>query len=75
ISPINPVVSPQGESKSEFEIFQLLSLKLGFGDEMTGTPNHWLKKMASPILEKGVTFKELQSGPVEMVPAEKNSLC
>lgn len=71
ISPINPVVSPQGESKSEFEIFQLLSLKLGFGDEMTGTPNHWLKKMASPILEKGVTFKELQSGPVEMVPAEK----
>ena len=26
------VVPPQGEAKSEFEIFQLLSLRLGLGD-------------------------------------------
>lgn len=68
ISPINPVVPPQGEAKSELEIFQLLSLKLGFGEEMAGTPSKWLQRMASPILDKGVTFEELQSGPVEMVP-------
>lgn len=71
ISPINPVIPPQGEAKSEFEIFQLLSLRLGLGDEMAGTPTKWLKKMASPILDKGVTFEELQNGPVEMVPAHE----
>jgi len=65
------VVPPQGEAKSEFEIFQLLSLRLGLGDEMAGTPTKWLKKMASPILDKGVTFEELQNGPVEMVPAHE----
>lgn len=71
ISPINPVTPPQGEAKSEFEIFQLLSEKLGFKEEMAGTPCKWLKKMASPILDKGITFEQLQKGPVEMVPADK----
>jgi hypothetical protein len=28
---VNPVISPQGEVKSEFEIFQLLADRLGFG--------------------------------------------
>lgn len=69
ISPINPVIPPRGETKSEFEIFQLLSEKLGFQERMEGTSTEWLRKMASPILDKGITFEELQNGPVEMVPA------
>lgn len=71
ISPINPVIPPRGEVKSEFEIFQLLSERLGFKEQMAGTPRQWLEKMASPIIDKGITYEELQEGPVEMVPADK----
>ena len=39
ISPINPVIPPQNEVKSEFEIFQLLSQRLGFLEEMSGNPS------------------------------------
>lgn len=67
ISPINPVIAPRGEAKSELEIFQLLSDKLGFGEEMRGSPKYWLKKIAFPILETGITLEELQTGPVKMV--------
>lgn len=71
VSPVNPVVPPQGEAKSEFEVFQLLSKRLGFEEEMSGTPEKWLEKIAAPIIEEGITLDELQKGPVEMVPKEK----
>ena len=67
ISPVNPMVSPMGGTKSELEIFQLLADKLGFGNEMDGNPSKWLQKIASPILEQGITFKEIQRGPVKIL--------
>ena len=71
VSPVNPVVPPQGESKSEFEVFQLLSKRLGFEEEMSGTPEKWLEKIAAPIIEEGISLDELQKGPVDMVPKDK----
>jgi len=71
VSPINPVISPQGEVKSEFEIFQLLAQKLGFGDEMSGSAKKWLKKLAAPILNQGITFEDLQKYPQKMVRETK----
>jgi anaerobic selenocysteine-containing dehydrogenase len=71
VSPINPVISPQGEAKSEFEIFQLLAQKLGFLDEMSGSAKDWLKKLATPILNRGVSFEDLQKAPQKMVPTSK----
>jgi anaerobic selenocysteine-containing dehydrogenase len=71
ISPINPVIPPQNEVKSEFEIFQLLSQRLGFSEEMSGKPSKWLKELASPILKKGFSLEELQNGPVKLVSASE----
>lgn len=67
VSPINQVVSPQGESKSEFEIFQLLAQRLGIFDEMSGSAKDWLKKLAVPILNKGIDFEDLQNVPQRMI--------
>lgn len=63
VSPLNPVVTPQGETKSEFEIFQLLSEKMGFEDEMSGTPGEWLLKIAAPILNLEINFEDLKKHP------------
>lgn len=71
VSPINPVIHPQGEAKSEFEIFQLLSWKLGFFDEMSGSAKDWLKKLAAPILNQGINFEDLQIAPQRMVPSSR----
>ncbi|OEC88623.1 MULTISPECIES: molybdopterin-dependent oxidoreductase [Methanobacterium] len=67
VSPINPVVPPQGEAKSEFEIFQLLARRLGIFDEMSGSAKDWLKKLAAPILGQGITFEDLQNAPQRMI--------
>jgi len=67
VSPVNQVVPPQGEAKSEFEIFQLLAERLDFKEEMSGDPKMWLEKMAKPILKQGITFEELQKAPQRMV--------
>ncbi len=67
VSPVNPVVPPRGEVKSEFEIFQLLAQKLGIFDEMSGSAGYWLKKLASPMLDKGITFEDLQNAPQRMI--------
>lgn len=71
VSPVNPAIPPQGEVKSEFEIFQLLSKRLGFEEEMSGSPKKWLEKLAAPILESSIGFYELQRRPVEMISADK----
>ena len=67
VSPINPVVPPQGETKSEFEIFQLLAQRLGIFDEISGSAKDWLKKLAAPILDRGINFEDLQNAPQRMV--------
>ncbi len=70
ISPINPVTQPHGEAKSEFEIIQQLSERLGIGDKMSGNPRKWLKKLVSPILDRGFSLGDLQKGPVKLVSAD-----
>nr|WP_319373513.1 molybdopterin-dependent oxidoreductase [uncultured Methanobacterium sp.] len=72
VSPVNPVVVPLGEAKSEFEIFQLLAGRLGFEEEMSGHPEKWLEKLADPILKMGISFEELQRAPQRMV--KKNDI-
>jgi anaerobic selenocysteine-containing dehydrogenase len=59
ISPINPVVNPLGECKSELKIFQELSIRLGFEEEMAGTHREWLKKLAEPIIKEGISLEDL----------------
>ena len=68
VSPVNPVIPPRGEAKSEFEIFQLLAQKLGISDEMSGSAGDWLKKLAGPMLDRGINFEDLQNAPQRMIP-------
>jgi len=66
VSPVNPVIPPRGEVKSEFEIFQLLADRLSFGDEMAGSPKKWLMQLADPILKQGISFEDLCIAPQKM---------
>jgi len=66
VSPLNPVVVPQGECKSELWIFQQLANILGFGEEMAGTNLEWLEKLADPILKKGFTLQKLLEKPLRI---------
>ena len=69
ISSVNPAIPPIGESKSELEIFQLLANKLGIGDKLRGTPKEWLRRLAAPIINQGISFKKLQAGPCRVPSA------
>lgn len=63
ISPLNPVIKPGGEARSELQIFQELAVKLGFGEEMAGSPREWLCKVAEPIIHEGISLEELLRKP------------
>lgn len=70
ISSINPVTNPEGEAKSELEVFQKLADKMGFGEKMGGKPEYWLQKIVSTVLDQGVEWDDLKAGPVKMVPED-----
>ncbi len=64
IGGVNPAIDPVGESRSDLWIFQQLANRLGFGEEMAGTPREWLKRIMSPLEAKGVSVDRILEGPV-----------
>ncbi len=64
VCPINKVIEPLGESKSDFEIYQLLADKLGFGDKLKGTPDEWIEKLMGPLKKQGITLSQIREGQV-----------
>ncbi|MBK8232633.1 MAG: molybdopterin-dependent oxidoreductase [Candidatus Eisenbacteria bacterium] len=46
----NRAVAPQGEARSDLEIFQALAQRMGFGDEMTGTAEEWSRRLMGSVL-------------------------
>lgn len=71
VAPLNPAVEPLGEAKSELWIFQELAKRLGFLDEMKGTPKDWLLKLAAPLINQGISIEELQKAPIRVPSAPK----
>lgn len=71
VTPINPAVKPFGEAKSELWIFQQLAIRLGFEEEMRGTPKKWLSKLALPLIKQGISLEKLQNAPVRVPSALK----
>ncbi|MDI6644571.1 MAG: molybdopterin-dependent oxidoreductase [Methanobacteriaceae archaeon] len=69
ISPLNPVLKPLGESRSELWIFQQLAKRLGFLKEMSGTPDEWIEKIAQPLSNQGINLEELQKKPMRVPQA------
>jgi anaerobic selenocysteine-containing dehydrogenase len=66
VAPLNPVIKPRGEARSELWIFQQLSQRLGFADDMKGSAKEWLEKLASPLIKEGFTIDELMKKPVRV---------
>ena len=64
VCPINKVVEPLGECKSDFEIYQLLADRLGFGDKLKGTPDEWIDKLMGPLKKQGITLDQIRKGQV-----------
>jgi len=75
ISPINPVIRPCGEARSELQIFQELAVKLGFGEEMAGSPREWMGKLAEPIIREGISIEELLRKPYRFPSAPVTPFC
>jgi anaerobic selenocysteine-containing dehydrogenase len=71
VTPLNPAVEPLGEVKSELWIFQELANRLGFWDEMKGTPKNWLLKLAAPLINHGISLEKLQKAPIRVFSAPK----
>lgn len=71
VSHLAPVTPGEGEAKSEFEVFQTLAYRMGFGDEMAGSTVEWLQKITAPIAEMGIQWEDIRMGPVKLVPEDQ----
>jgi len=56
---VNPAIEPVGNTRSDFEIYRDLAHFLGFGDEMAGTPESWIRKIIKPLKKSGITYESL----------------
>ncbi len=57
-----PVVAPEGESKSDWDIFAGLAARMGVGEHFAGPPERYLREMIEtdyPLL-KGITLDRLE---------------
>ncbi|MBI4655047.1 MAG: molybdopterin-dependent oxidoreductase [Nitrospirae bacterium] len=72
------VVNPPSGVKSDLEIFQALSERLGIQKEMAGSPNEWIKRIIAPLENEGVSLEKLEEGTIRSplappIPFEKGS--
>jgi anaerobic selenocysteine-containing dehydrogenase len=58
---VRPVIAPCGEAKSDLAIFQGLAARLGFGAEMAGSPDEWLRRLIAPMQGYGITLDRLRA--------------
>lgn len=66
IGPVNPVIAPVGECRSEFRMFHDLAGRFEFADAFQRSEMEWLEAICAPTLEQGVTMAELMRGPVRL---------
>ncbi len=64
IGPVNKVIEPLGECKSDLHIMQELAGRLGFENEMAGTTREWLKRFLQPMERAGMTLERVMESPV-----------
>lgn len=72
VGPVNPVLDPPGECRSEFAMFQDLATRFDFADEYVKPLDTWLERILKPLLDQGHTLDDLRAGPLRadapMVP-------
>ena len=63
---MQPVIAPQGESRSDLLILQALADRLGFGADMAGSPAHWIDQVTSTF--PGVSHASLKAAGGRLWP-------
>ena len=63
---MQPVVTPQGEARSDLAILQALAERLGFGSDMAGSPAHWIDRLTSTF--RGVSHASLTAAGGRLWP-------
>src|SRR6266404_879609 len=63
---MQPVIAPQGESRSDLVILQGLADRLGFGPDMAGSPAHWIDQLTSTF--QGVSHASLKAAGGRLWP-------
>ena len=64
IGPVNKAIEPLGESKSDLQIVQELSKRLGLAMEMEGSPGEWLRRIFKPMEKLGLSVERVMESPV-----------
>jgi len=64
IGPVNQVIEPLGECRSDLHIIQALAERLGLGENMAGTTRDWLKRFLQPMERAGLTLERVMESPV-----------
>jgi anaerobic selenocysteine-containing dehydrogenase len=65
---MRPVVAPEGECRSDLQIFQALADRLGFGADMAASPAEWIDQIAAPF--PGVSYRTLQAAGGRLIPED-----
>lgn len=65
---MQPVVAPLGEARSDLYILQQLAERLGFGEEMAGTPAEWIDRVTEPFRHQGVSYDALRAAGGRLWP-------
>ncbi|MCL4371546.1 MAG: molybdopterin-dependent oxidoreductase [Chloroflexi bacterium] len=63
LGPVNPIIGPLGEARTDLQIFQGLAERLGLAG-MEGTATEWLRRLAAPLQPLGITLERLREGPL-----------
>lgn len=76
VGPVNKAINPQGQCRSQFDIYQDLARRFPFAQEFVKPLDEWLGIICRPFLGKGFTLEELRQGPLRdpdapMVPWSK----
>jgi anaerobic selenocysteine-containing dehydrogenase len=62
VGPVNPVIAPVGQCRSEFQMFHDLAGRFDFAHRFQRGVKDWLHDLCSPIRGQGCSMAELQKG-------------
>lgn len=67
VGPVNPAVSPLGESRSDFDIFQELGQRLlAPSADFVLDRQEWLRRLLAPMERHKISLDDIQRGPVRL---------
>jgi len=65
---MQPVVAPEGTSRSDLVILQALADRLGFGPDMAGSPAYWIDQLTSTFRHQGISHASLKAAGGRLWP-------